>query len=309
MKNVFIVGHKNPDTDSICSPLAYAVLKNKLDSDNKFEAIRLGNISAETQFILDYFKVDAPRLVECVEEGQALILVDHNEFIQSIEGVENADLLEIIDHHKVGLNWHSPIFMRTETVGCSSTIIANMFHENDIEIDPQTAGLMMSAIISDTLLFKSPTCTAKDERVCRALAKIAGIEDIEAYGIEMLKAGTSLAGKTAEEIFNVDFKDFVEGSTKYGVSQVNTMDIEGFLNSSKNEMLAYMEELKVNGNYDFLLLLLTDIIKEGSQLIAVGNTETVEKAFEVKLVDSTTYVPGILSRKKQVIPVITKVLS
>lgn len=309
MKNIFIVGHKNPDTDSICSPLAYAVLKNKMDSNNKYEAVRTGNVSAESQFILDYFKVDAPTLINSVEENQGLILVDHNEFIQSVDGVENSDLLEIVDHHKVGLNWHSPIFMRTETVGCSATIIANMFHENNVEIDAQTAGLMMSAIVSDTLLFKSPTCTEKDERVARKLAEIAGVEDIEAYGIEMLKAGTTLAGKTAEEIFNVDFKDFMEGSTKYGVSQVNTMDIEGFLNTSKEEMLNYMNELKVSGNYDFLLLLLTDIIKEGSQLIAVGNVPTVEKAFEVELTDSTTYVPGILSRKKQVIPVITKVLS
>lgn len=306
MTTVYISGHRNPDTDSICSPLAYSVLKNKLDAPQKYEAIRLGNISNETKFILDYFKVEAPMFVKDIEAGQKLILVDHNEFVQAVEGIENADLLEIVDHHKVNFSWPNPIYVRTETTGCSATIITKMFRENGIEIDVQTAGLLMSAILSDSLLFKSPTCTPEDEKICRELAVIAGVENVEAYGLEMLKAGTTLLGKTVEEIFNVDFKDFVEGNVKYGVSQVNTMDIDGFVQSSKFDMLAYMNKLTEKGGYDFLLLLLTDIIKEGSLLISTGNVGIVESAFGIELEDAVKYVPGILSRKKQVIPVITR---
>lgn len=308
MTTVYVSGHRNPDTDSICSPLAYAVLKNKLDASQKYEAIRLGNISNETKFILDYFKVDAPMLIKDVEEGQKLILVDHNEFVQAVNGVENADLLEVVDHHKISFSWPNPIFVRTETAGCSATIITKMFHENGVEIDPQTAGLLMSAILSDSLLFKSPTCTPEDEKICRELAVIASVENVESYGLEMLKAGTTLAGKTVEEIFNVDFKDFVEGSVKYGVSQINTMDIDGFVQSSKSDMLAYMNKLTEKGGYDFLLLLLTDIIKEGSLFISTGNVRKVETAFGIVLEDAAKYVPGILSRKKQVIPVLTRTI-
>ncbi|MDF2557176.1 MAG: manganese-dependent inorganic pyrophosphatase [Bacillales bacterium] len=308
MTTVYVSGHRNPDTDSICSPLAYAVLKNKLDSSQKYEPIRLGNVSNETKFILDYFKVETPMLVKDVEAGQKLILVDHNEFVQAVSGVEKAELLEIVDHHKINFSWPNPIFVRTETTGCSATIITKMFRENNVEIDPQTAGLLMSAILSDSLIFKSPTCTPEDEKICRELAIIADVKDVESYGLEMLKAGTTLAGKTVEDIFNVDFKDFVEGSVKYGVSQVNTMDIEGFIQSSKSDMLTYMKKLTEKGEYDFLLLLLTDIIKEGSLLISTGNVGIVEAAFEIKLEDDVKYVPGILSRKKQVIPVLTKTI-
>lgn len=308
MTTVYVSGHRNPDTDSICSPLAYAVLKNKIDSSKKYEPIRLGNVSNETKFILDYFKVDAPMLVKDVESGQKLILVDHNEFVQAVTGVEKAELLEIVDHHKINFSWPNPIFVRTETTGCSATIITKMFRENNLDIDTQTAGLLMSAILSDSLLFKSPTCTPEDEKICRELAVIAGVENVESYGLEMLKAGTTLAGKTVEDIFNVDFKDFVEGSVKYGVSQVNTMDIDGFVQSSKVDMLTYMNKLTEKGEYDFLLLLLTDIIKEGSLLISTGNVGIVESAFGIELEDAVKYVPGILSRKKQVIPVITKTI-
>ncbi len=309
-EQIFVSGHKNPDTDTICSALAYANFKNKQSGGCNYLPIRLGNVSNETGYALDYFKVDAPVLVESIEPGQRLIQVDHNESIQSVTGIESAELLEIIDHHRVnGVFTTGPLLIRMEPVGCTATIITKMFREENIEIDGQIAGLMMSAIISDSLLFKSPTCTALDEATCRELAAIAGVPDVEAYGLEMLKAGTSLKGKSIEAIFKTDFKDFEVAGLKFGVAQVNTMDIEGFLGEMKADMLTYMNELVSTGSYQFLLLALTDIIKEGSQFIVAGDTAPVVQAYKITLADQTAYVPGVLSRKKQIIPVLTEVLT
>ncbi|KHD38282.1 inorganic pyrophosphatase [Clostridium acetobutylicum] len=303
---IYITGHKNPDTDSICSAIAYSELKNKLG----FNTIpgRLGNISRETEFALNYFKADAPKLLENLSSNQGIIIVDHNERAQSVDNLEDLHLLEIIDHHRIAdIQTSYPIFFRNEPVGCSSTIIGSMYFEKGIEPSKRAAGLMCSAIISDTLLFRSPTTTARDKEVLKKLAKIADI-DPEKYASEMFKAGTSLKGKTVEEIFNSDYKAFNLGDKKIGVSQVTTMDIEGF-DEYKKDMLAYMNKKVKDENFNAVLLLLTDIIKEGSLIIAAGeDTDLVNKAFNVELKDNAVYVPGILSRKKQVIPPLTSAI-
>ncbi|WP_278390111.1 DHH family phosphoesterase, partial [Acidaminococcus fermentans] len=176
MENIIITGHKNPDTDSICSALSYTWIKGQLGE--KVTACRAGNVNPETRFVLDYWKVDAPALVEKVEEGQKIILVDHNEMSQAVDGLDKADLVEIIDHHRLGgIVTSNPLFVRMQPVGCTATILYNVAVENNLTLPKEIAGLLFSAISSDTLYFKSPTTTEKDKEAAGALAKIAGIAD------------------------------------------------------------------------------------------------------------------------------------
>lgn len=243
-------------------------------------------------------------------QKKKVIQVDHNERGQSVDGLDEAEVLEIIDHHRVAdIQTSNPIYFRNEPLGSSSTIVAKSFFENDIMPSKETAGLLCGAIISDTLLFRSPTSTNQDKLICNKLAKIAGIESLDSFAKEMFKAGTSLKGKTVEEIFNQDFKPFTIGDFKLGVAQVNTMDIDGFM-PLKEVMLSFMDSKAKNEGYNMILLLLTDILNEGSQLLVVGdNKEIVENTFNVKLENDTAFAPGVLSRKKQVIPPLTNYIS
>ena len=238
-----------------------------------------------------------------------VIQVDHNERAQSVDGLEDADVLEIIDHHRVAdIQTSGPIFFRNEPLGSTSTIVGKCFFENGIRPSKQAAGLLCGAIISDTLLFRSPTCTIQDINMCKKLAEIAGI-NIEEFAREMFKAGTSLKGKTVVEIFNQDFKPFQIEDIKIGIAQVNTMDIEGFM-PLKDDMLKYMETKANEANLNIVLLLLTDILNEGSQILVVGDKpEIIEKAFKIELKDNTAFLPGVLSRKKQVVPPITTAIT
>ena len=238
-----------------------------------------------------------------------VIQVDHNERGQSVDGLEDAEVLEIIDHHRVAdIQTNNPIYFRNEPVGSTSTIVAKCFFENGIRPSRKAAGLLCGAIISDTLLFRSPTCTPQDQYICKKLAEIAGI-NIEEFAKEMFKAGTSLKGKTVEQIFNTDFKPFTIEGTKVGISQVNTMDIEGFM-PLKEEMLNYMDQKAKEAGLEMVLLLLTDILNEGSEILVTGaKPEIVEKAFKVTLKDKGAFLPGVLSRKKQVVPPITNTIT
>ncbi|MDZ4991829.1 putative manganese-dependent inorganic diphosphatase [Clostridium perfringens] len=238
-----------------------------------------------------------------------VIQVDHNERGQSVHGLEDAEVLEIIDHHRVAdIQTGNPIYFRNEPLGSTSTIVAKRFFENGIRPSREAAGLLCGAIISDTLLFKSPTCTPQDVKMCRKLAEIAGIVP-ETFAKEMFKAGTSLKGKSIEEIFNADFKPFTIEGVKVGVAQVNTMDIEGFM-PLKDDMLAYMNQKAESMGLEMIMLLLTDIINEGSQILVAGRSpEIAEETFKVKLENSTTFLPGVLSRKKQVVPPLTQTIT
>lgn len=238
-----------------------------------------------------------------------VIQVDHNERGQSVDGLEDAEILEIIDHHRVAdIQTNNPIYFRNEPVGSTSTIVAKCFFENGIRPSRKAAGLLCGAIISDTLLFRSPTCTPQDQYTCKKLAEIADI-NIEKFAKEMFKAGTSLKGKTVEQIFNSDFKPFTIEDTKVGIAQVNTMDIEGFM-PLKEEMLNYMDQKAKEAGLDMVMLLLTDILNEGSEILVTGTKpEIVEKAFNVTLKDKGAFLPGVLSRKKQVVPPITNAIT
>ena len=238
-----------------------------------------------------------------------VIQVDHNERGQSVHGLEDAEVLEIIDHHRVAdIQTNNPIYFRNEPVGSTSTIVAKCFFESGIRPSRKAAGLLCGAIISDTLLFRSPTCTPQDQYICKKLAEIAGI-NIEEFAKEMFKAGTSLKGKTVEQIFNTDFKPFTIEGTKVGISQVNTMDIEGFM-PLKEEMLNYMDQKAKEAGLEMVMLLLTDILNEGSEILVTGaKPEIVEKAFKITLKDKGAFLPGVLSRKKQVVPPITNAIT
>lgn len=239
-----------------------------------------------------------------------IILVDHNERSQAVDGLEEAEILEIIDHHRLGsVETVNPVFFRNQPLGCTATIIYLMYQENDIEIDTQTAGLLCSAIISDTLVFKSPTCTPLDVSAAKTLAKIADI-DIEEYAKEMFAAGSNLHGKSPEEIFYQDFKKFSAGDDSFGVAQINSMNSDELVRI-KNKLLPYLEKAYSELELDMVFVMLTDIMKESTQIICVGEgaRELIETAFKIKIKENEDIIlEGFVSRKKQFIPPIVTAL-
>lgn len=296
--SLFVFGHKSPDTDSICSAISLAYLKNKLGVEAK--AYALEEPRKEAKFVLDYFKVESPEVLPAgAIKGQDVALVDHNEVAQTADDIAEANLVEVIDHHKIGcLSTDLPISVRIMPVGCTCTIIYNLFKENNVEIPYEIAGLLLSAILSDTLIFKSPTTTELDKEAALALAEIAKV-DYEKYGMEMFKAGTSLEGFSIEEIVNMDFKEFNMSGNKVGIGQVMTLDIDSILNK-KDEYLSY-----INGtDYDMLVLAITDIIKEGSYLLYKANDSVISEAFNVDA-NQGVFAEGVVSRKKQLVPNLT----
>lgn len=308
MGTTLIFGHRNPDTDSICSALAYADLKAKCGAD--VEAIRLGEVSAETQFALDRFGVAAPRLVDSVAgEASQVILVDHNERQQSATDIGEVTIAEVIDHHRIAnFETAGPLYYRAEPVGCTSTIVLKMFKEKGVAVDPRIAGLMLSAIVSDTLLFKSPTCTAEDVSAARELAAVAGVE-VETYGLEMLRAGATLGDKSIEQLISMDAKEFSMGDAKVEVAQVNTVDV-GEVLSRQAELEDALRDAIDRKGLDLFLFVVTDILNSDSAVLALGpRAAVVEAAYGVALSDNRATLKGVVSRKSQIVPVLTKAFS
>ena len=304
MEKVLVFGHKNPDTDSICSAIAYAALKKELGVDA--EPIRLGSVNNETQFALDYFQAEAPRLVEKVAaEVNNVILVDHNERQQSADDIDQVRVLEVIDHHRIAnFETSDPLYYRAEPVGCTATILNKMYKERGVEISKQVAGLMLSAIISDSLLFKSPTCTEEDVAAARELAEIAGV-DAEKYGLDMLKAGADLSDKTVEQLISLDAKEFQMGNNKVEIAQVNAVDTNDVL-SKQAEIESVLNRVIEEKGLDLFLFVVTDILTNDSVGLALGRaTNAVEKAYNVTLTNNTAVLKGVVSRKKQIVPVLT----
>ena len=258
--SILVFGHKNPDTDTICSAIAYAELKNKLGKDVK--PVRLGEINEETKYVLDYFKVEKPELVENVA-GKEIILVDHNERTQTADGFEEAKVLELIDHHRISnFNVDEPLMVRMAPVGCTATIILGMYKENELVPSKEVAGLMLSAIISDTLLFKSPTCTVCDVKAGKELAEIAGV-NLEEYGLEMLKAGTALGNKSEAELINMDMKVFEIDGKKIGVAQVNTVNEEEVL-KREAKLVEEIKKISSEKGLEFFMFVITNILTNDS---------------------------------------------
>lgn len=308
MAKTLIFGHKNPDTDTITSAIAYAELKSKLGAD--VEAVRLGEVSGETQYALNYFGMEAPRLVENVaDEAKDVILVDHNERQQSANDIDKVRVVEVIDHHRIAnFETAGPLYFRAEPVGCTATILNKLYKENGVEIRKEIAGLMLSAIISDSLLFKSPTCTEQDVAAARELAAIAGV-DADTYGLEMLKAGADLSDKTIEQLISIDAKEFTMGSYKVEIAQVNAVDVNDVLSRGAALEDALNGIIAAKG-LDLFLLVVTDILNNDSIGLALGSqASSVEKAFNVTLTDNKALLKGVVSRKSQIVPPLTETLS
>ena len=307
MTNILIFGHKNPDTDTICSCIVYNNLKRLQGMDT--EAVRLGEINDETKYALEYFNVYLPRLIDGVEEDQNVILVDHNEFQQSANGIEKAVIREVIDHHRIAnFETAGPLYYRAEPLGCTATILKKIYEEQSVHIDKQMAGLMLSAIISDSLLFKSPTCTLQDKVAAEELAKIAEV-NAEEYGLAMLKAGASTADKSAETLISLDAKEFVLGADKLVVAQINTVDANEVADRKEELEAAINAELSSKGLSAYVFVI-TNILTSDSEVLVLGEKQDkVAQAFGKTLENDFMTLEGVVSRKKQVVPQITEEFS
>jgi len=300
MSNTLVFGHKNPDTDSICSALAYASLKQQIGVDA--EAVRLGELNKETEYALNYAGVEAPRLIDKVDaDVEQVILVDHNEFQQSVDNIKDVNIAEVIDHHRIAnFETSNPLYFRAEPVGCTATILYKMFNENNVDISKENAILLVSAIISDTLLFKSPTCTKEDELAARALAEIAGV-NLDEYGLDMLKAGTDLQDKTVAELLGMDAKEFTMNSSRVEIAQINVIDSDAIF-AKQAEYEAEIEKIIEKKDLDLYLLVVTNILESDSDALALGRGNVnVEEAFAVTLENNRALLKGVVSRKKQIV--------
>ncbi|MGL5577553.1 MAG: putative manganese-dependent inorganic diphosphatase, partial [Fusobacteriaceae bacterium] len=232
-----------------------------------------------------------------------VVLLDHNERTQSVDGIGDAKVIQVVDHHKFGnFETNEPVKINAETVGCTCTIVYGLYKDARIVPDKNIAGLMLSAILSDTLLFKSPTCTEKDKETAEELAEIAGIKDYEKFGMEMLIAGTSLEDMSAHGILNADMKEFNMSGFKIAIAQINTVDTEGVM-KRKDEIKSVMEAELKDRECQLFVLIITDIIKSGSTALVAGDYPNIlEKAFNVKIEGDIAWLNGVVSRKKQIVP-------
>ncbi|CAI2592416.1 Manganese-dependent inorganic pyrophosphatase [Apilactobacillus kunkeei] len=307
MAKELVFGHQSPDTDAICAAIEYAYLQNKLGYD--VEAVALGTPNEETKFVLDYFGQEAPRVItEASSEVDSVMLVDHNEPQQSVSDIDKLTVTHVVDHHRIAdFNTEKPVFYRAEPVGCVSTVLFEMFNEKNVEIPEKLAGLMLSAIISDTLLLKSPTTTDVDKKAVAELAKIAKV-DAEEYGIKMLKAGTNVDARSDKDLIDGDAKSFTMGGKAVRIDQINTVDLNDVLKRKSDLLKAMEEEAKAEG-YDLFLVIATNVLDSNSEAIIYGEPkDAVEKAFNQKISEDTIALPGVVSRKKQVVPQLTDVL-
>ena len=303
MEKILVFGHKSPDTDTICSSIAMAELQKKI-RNAEIIPCRLGDINEETKYALEYFKVETPKFIEKIEDGQIVIMVDHNEFTQSVEGIENAKIDAVVDHHRINnFRTAEPLFYYAQPVGCTSTLLYELYTLNNIEIEPKIAGLMLSAIISDTLLLKSPTTTEKDVKAVKELAKIANV-DVKEYGLNMLEAGTNLDKYTEKELIELDAKSADKNGMKYIIAQVNTVNIPDVL-KRKEKIEEEMKKTISEKGLQLFVFVITDIVNSNSEAIVLGDrTDIISKTYEIK--DDIAVMPGVVSRKKQVLPLIEK---
>jgi manganese-dependent inorganic pyrophosphatase len=302
--STYVFGHTTPDSDSIIGAISLSYLKNKLGEETI--PARQGEINPETAFILEKFGFDTP-LLKREYANESVYLVDFMESSQAPKDINEATILGIVDHHKLGdLKTDAPLEMWVRPVGCSNTIIKQMFDYYGIEIPKALAGMMMCAILSDTVIFKSPTCTKEDTKACKELAKIAEIEDYKAVGMEMFVVKSDLLNATKRELVLRDFKDFNMRDNIIGVGQLEVVDLTLF-DTIKEELFEAMQEIKSEKGRHTILLLLTDIMLEGSQLLVISDEPNkIEDAFGITLENNQVWLPKVMSRKKQIIPFLEK---
>lgn len=295
MEEVIVIGHKNPDTDTVVSSIVLAGIMG-------WKPGRTGEINKETEFVLNRFNLPVPELVTDAS-GRKLFLVDHNEATQIVGGYESAEIVGVLDHHKVQFSSSKPVYMHVEPLGSTASLIAKLYMEK-VKTNPAYAGALLGAVMSDTVIFKSPTTTEEDRHIATELASVAGITDIAAFGLEVKKANASLAGKSIEEIVKADYKDFDMSGRKIGIGQTEVVDMAE-VKELHAEIVNYINAVKAEGAYEAVLFAATDIINEGSELFFAGDKNVVEKAFGLSPLASETtsvYIPGLMSRKKQIVP-------
>lgn len=301
MKNtIYIVGHKSPDLDSVAAAVSFAYLKNKLDPENKYIAARSDEANMETKYAFEKFGVELPEALNDAT-GKKIILVDHNEKGQIIDNIDDAEIVEVVDHHKMKFEYGSPIFIHIEPMGSTCTILAKMFESSNIEIPKDIAGIMLSAALIDTVITKSPTCTQEDVEIIKKLSEAVGVDYMD-FGIELFKIRSNVKSLPAMEILHSDQKDFDINGKKFSISQVETVDL-GEIAPSTGKLFEAINAKKKEGEYHTVILFITDILNKGSRfLVASDEPEKFEETFNCKLENNECYVEGIMSRKKQVAP-------
>ncbi len=304
MDKTYVIGHKNPDTDSICSAIAYADFKRRTGAGNVIAA-RCGDINPETRYVLDRFSLPEPEFLSDAT-NRKLILVDHNEVDQSIGNIENAQILEVLDHHKINFKCPEPIYFLSKPLGSTSTLIAERYFMEGVDIGGDIAGALLSAILSDTVVFRSATTTGIDREIAKKLALISGIRDIEKFGIDVKKAKSSLRGLTAAKIIQSDFKDFNFNQNKVGIGQIEIVDSDES-NKRRAELIEELGRVYERGGYRLVILMVTNIMEGGSELLTVGDTSKIEGAFNKKVEGNSVYLKNVMSRKKEIVSPLERV--
>lgn len=304
MAKKLVFGHKNPDTDTVASAMAASYLVNHAYGEDS-QAMAQGEPNAETKFALEHFGLEALPVATAADTDE-VYLVDHNEAAQSIDNLADVTVTGVYDHHKIDFKSNAPLWFINKPLGSVATILYYEFQQADVEIPAALAGMMASAIISDTLLLKSPTTTPQDQPALEALAKIAGIDDVNAYGLELLKAGTDLSSRSAKDLIDGDAKSFEMGGNTVRIGQVNTVDVDDVFARRDEIEAAINDEIAADG-YDTFILVVTNILDSDSDILVLGqNQDKVETAFDIELTDGRGSLPGVVSRKKQVVPPLTE---
>ena len=295
---IYIFGHKNPDLDSYGSAYAYAALLNQWKIPAK--AMALGKPNLETEYVLKYFNIKPLPIIGKVKDQQKVILVDHNEFNQSVNNIEKSSIVEIIDHHRLSIKTKTPIDTRIEKKGSTATMIYSLYKNSGMTPDRLSAGFLLSAILSDTLILKSPTTTIFDQKAVHQLSIQLSL-DYETFGLNFLKAGTNLIGRTAEDIYESDKKIYNFGDLTGTIGQVNTVEIKDVLERRK-ELLSHMKNQMEEFHHDYAILMITDIIEKNCHLLILEKTNLIHKAFQVPKNKIEIFLPGVVSRKRQIVP-------
>ncbi len=291
MQDIYVIGHKNPDTDSVISAIAVAEIMG-------YKPAIAGEINRETAFILESFGVSMPELIKDIS-GKKVFLVDHNENTQIADGWDEAEIIGVIDHHKINFSSAAPLFFHIETLGSTCSLVAKM-HMNIVQNNPRLAGILLAGILSDTIIFKSPTTTEEDREIALCLMRVANISDMIELGIKIKMAGANIAGKTVRDIVSADFKDFDMNGRKIGIGQIELPDI-AIVKEMEADIIAHLSAVKESG-YELVVMVVTDIMAGGSKLFFAGDSSIIEKSFNVATNNNSVFMDGLMSRKKQIVP-------
>ena len=331
MNHIYIIGHKSPDLDSVAAAVSYANLKNIIsqkcqdkkrtytakvsqnlkntksiknqDIKTVYHPAIAGEINEETKHSLKKFSFNKPKLLKNAA-NKNIILVDHNEFTQAVNGIEKANIIEVLDHHRVNFQHSEPIIFKSLPWGATCSIIAQEYIDKNISLNKNLASLMLAAILIDTVITKSPTCAEKDKEIINKLSAIAKIKNWQEFGMELFKIRSNVANLSAKNMIKSDFKDFQFNAGKFGVGQVETVDFNEF-KSRYNELLTELDKIRQSQNYHSVILMITDIIKEGSTfLVSTSDEKAINKVLNAKLKNNQFYLDKIISRKKQVVPML-----